>query len=227
MAIDVKANLDVVNRRVAVACQRVGRNPAEIRLIAVTKAFGPEAVEAAIAAGIGDIGENKVQEAREKKASVRSVAQWHFIGHLQSNKVKDAVKLFDTIQTLDSIPLATRVAKAAANEGVRLQVLIQVNLGKEAQKSGVPVAEVQPLVKAIAADMPELKISGLMTLPPHLPPEELRPYFKRLRELRDELRVGVESCHELSMGMSEDFEVAIEEGATMIRLGRALFGARK
>jgi PLP dependent protein len=191
----------------------------------VSKTFGPEAVEAAIEAGIREVGENRIQEAREKIPNVKGDVRWHMIGHLQSNKAKEAVGLFDVIQTIDSTSLADRVARFAGEASKRIDVLIQVNVGGEAQKSGVDPAELSALAEHVSS-LPELRTIGLMTIPPLISSEEVRPLFSRLRELRDQIRERHGACRELSMGMSDDFEVAIEEGATMIRVGRAIFGGR-
>ena len=213
-------NVAEVRRRIAEACQRAGRDPGDVTLIAVTKVFPADYVEQAIAAGITDVGENRVQEARDKKPLVQGGARWHLIGHLQSNKAKDAVRLFDVIQTVDSVELAQKIARAAEAAGKRQEILLQVNIGNEEQKSGAERADVPALVKALRG-IDAIDLRGLMAIPPLGTPEETRPYFRELRALRDD--VGVE---QLSMGMSEDFEVAIEEGATMVRVGRAIFGSR-
>ena len=213
-------NVAEVRRRIAEACARSGRNPNDVTLVAVTKVFPADYVEQAIAAGIADIGENRVQEAREKKPLVRGSARWHLIGHLQSNKAKEAVRLFDMIQTVDSLDLAQKIARAAEAAGKRQEVLLQVNIGNEEQKSGAERADVPALVEALRA-IDSLDLRGLMAIPPVGVAEETRRYFRELRALRD--RVGVE---QLSVGMSEDFEVAIEEGATIVRVGRAIFGSR-
>jgi pyridoxal phosphate enzyme (YggS family) len=213
-------NVAEVRRRIAEACARSGRDPREVTLVAVTKVFPADYVEHAIAAGITDIGENRVQEARDKKPLVRGSARWHLIGHLQSNKAKDAVRLFDVIQTVDSLDLAQKIARAAEAAGKRQEVLLQVNVGNEEQKSGAERADVPALVEALRG-IDALDLRGLMAIPPVGAAEETRRYFRELRALRD--RVGVE---QLSMGMSEDFEVAIEEGATIVRVGRAIFGSR-
>jgi len=213
-------NAAEVRRRIAEACARSGRDPKEVTLVAVTKVFPADYVEQAIAAGIADIGENRVQEAREKKPLVRGSARWHLIGHLQSNKAKDAVRLFDMIQTVDSLDLAQKIARAAEAAGKRQEILLQVNIGNEEQKSGAERADVPALVEALRA-IDSLDLRGLMAIPPVGVAEETRRYFRELRALRD--RVGVE---QLSVGMSEDFEVAIEEGATIVRVGRAIFGSR-
>jgi pyridoxal phosphate enzyme (YggS family) len=163
------------------------------------------------------VGENKVQEARDKKPSVTGAAKWHLIGHLQSNKAKDAVRLFDVIQSVDSVALAEKIARAAEAIGKRQEILVQVNIGRETQKSGAEVDEVAAIVKAVGA-MPSLQVTGIMAIPPQGDP---RADFRELKQLRDDLGLP-----ELSMGMTDDFEAAIEEGATIIRVGRAIFGAR-
>ncbi len=219
-AASIRDNAAAVRARIAAACVRAGRDPAEVTLVAVTKVFPADYVEHAIAAGIADIGENRVQEAREKKPLVRGGARWHLIGHLQSNKAKDAVRLFDVIQTVDSLDLAQKIARAAEAAGKRQEVLLQVNIGNEEQKSGAERADVPALVEALRG-IDALDLRGLMAIPPVGAADDARRYFRELRALRD--RVGVE---QLSMGMSEDFEVAIEEGATIVRVGRAIFGSR-
>jgi pyridoxal phosphate enzyme (YggS family) len=216
----VAANLTALERRIVAACDKAGRRREEVTLVAVSKTFPAEAVTAAIAAGATDIGENRVQEARDKKPAVTGTARWHLIGHLQSNKAKDAVRLFDVIHTVDSMALAERLARAAEGAGKRQDVLIEVNIGREAQKSGADPAEVVSLAKAVAA-LPSLSLLGLMAIPPLGEPEAMRPYFSEMRRLRDQT-----GLQHLSMGMTDDFEVAIEEGATIIRVGRAIFGSR-
>jgi pyridoxal phosphate enzyme (YggS family) len=218
--VSIREGVDGVRARIAAACARAGRGVDEVTLIAVTKVFPASYVEEAIAAGVTDIGENRVQEAREKKPEVAGRARWHLIGHLQTNKAKDAVRLFDMIQTVDSAELAEKIARAADGAQKRQEVLLQVNIGDETQKSGAARSEVESLAKAIAA-LPSLHLRGLMAIPPVGTAEEVRPYFRDLRALRD--AVGVEH---LSMGMSEDFETAVEEGATLVRVGRAIFGSR-
>jgi pyridoxal phosphate enzyme (YggS family) len=219
-AVTIRENAAAVQERIAAACARAGRNASEVKLVAVTKVFPADHVSAAIDAGITDVGENRVQEARDKKPLVRGSARWHLIGHLQSNKAKDAVKLFDVIQTVDSVDLAQKIARAAEAAGKRQEILLQVNIGNEEQKSGAERADIPSLVKALRA-MDALDLRGLMAIPPVGSAEETRRYFRELRALRDD--AGVE---QLSMGMSEDFEVAIEEGATIVRVGRAIFGSR-
>jgi len=216
----IRENLVVLERRIVAACERADRERHQVTLVAVTKTFPADDVAHAIAAGATDVGENKVQEARDKKPAVTAAARWHLIGHLQSNKSKDAVRLFDVIQSVDSLDLAEKLARVAESMGKRQEVLLQVNVGREAQKSGVDVAEVPALAKQVAA-LPSLQLVGLMAIPPAGEAEAMRPYFRELRTLRDDLGLA-----ELSMGMTDDFEVAIEEGATIIRVGRAIFGSR-
>ena len=220
---EIRANIAALEARIAAACARAGRKREEVTLVAVSKTFPASDVELAIDAGMTDVGENKVQEARDKKPNVSRKARWHLIGHLQSNKVKDAVRLFDVIQTVDSIALAEKIVErrplraptdSAAEAAAAPQLLLQVNIGREPQKSGVDPSEVPVLAKRI-----ELK--GLMAIPPAGEAEDVRPYFRELRALRDEC-----GLRELSMGMTDDFEVAIEEGATILRVGRAIFGNR-
>lgn len=223
---EISDALRSVEGRVSAACSRAGRRRDEVTLVAVTKTRGPEVVEAALREGVREIGENRVQEARSKIEAIGSRARWHLIGHLQSNKAKQAAQLFDVIQTVDSAALADKLARAAAEAGKTLEVLVQINLAGEEQKNGAAPQDAEAVVRAVE-QLPELHYRGLMTLPPFLPAQDVRPYFRRLRELRDRLRQTWENGSELSMGMSEDFEVAIEEGATMIRLGRVLFGERE
>jgi hypothetical protein len=217
---EIRANIAGLEERIAGACSRVGRSRSEVHLVAVSKTFPAGDVDHAIAAGMTDIGENKVQEARDKKPLVRANARWHLIGHLQSNKAKDAVRLFDVIQTIDSIELAEKIARAAGAAGKTQDVLLQVNIGREEQKSGVDPADVAALAKRVGA-IPSLRLTGLMTIPPLGEAGEMRPWFRELRAMRDDL-----ALEHLSMGMTDDFEVAIEEGATIIRVGRAIFGSR-
>jgi pyridoxal phosphate enzyme (YggS family) len=208
---EIRGNIAALEARIAKACVRARRKREEVKLVAVSKTFPASDVDLAIEAGMTDIGENKIQEARDKKPDVKGAARWHLIGHLQSNKVKDAVRLFDVIQTVDSIELAEKIARAAATPP---ELLLQVNIGREPQKSGVDPTEVVALANRIP-------LRGLMAIPPVGSAEEMRPYFRELRALREEC-----GLQELSMGMTDDFEVAIEEGATIIRVGRAIFGNR-
>lgn len=216
----IAANLHAVEQRIAAACQRAGRARSEVTLVAVSKTFPAEAVTAAFTAGVTDVGENRVQETRDKQPLVSGRGRWHLIGHLQSNKAKDAVRLFDMIQTADSFALAEKIGRAAESEGKVQDVLVQVNIGRETQKSGAGIDELPDLVDAVKA-IAAVRLCGLMAIPPVGSPAEVRGYFRDLRTLRD--NVGLEH---LSMGMSEDFEVAIEEGSTMVRIGRAIFGSR-
>lgn len=217
---EIRGSLAAVESRIAAACARAGRRREDVLLIAVTKTFPATDVDLAIEAGVAAVGENRVQEARDKKSDVEASARWHLIGHLQSNKAKDAVRLFDVIQTIDSFELAEKVGRAAESAGTRQEVLLQVNIGREAQKSGADPEDVADLARRVA-DIGSLQVSGVMAIPPMASGEDVRPYFRALRALRDDL-----GLKELSMGMTDDFEIAIEEGATMIRVGRAIFGAR-
>jgi len=212
--VTIAENLAAVEQRIAAACGRAGRKRSEVTLVAVSKTFPADRVSEAIAAGVTHIGENRVQEARDKKPLVRGSARWHLIGHLQSNKAKDAVRIFDVIETVDSADLAQKIARAS--EAAR-DVLLQVNLGEEAQKSGVSTNDVEAIARQIRG-IGGVNLIGLMAIPPL---GDARQHFRKLRALRD--HIGLE---QLSMGMSEDFEIAIEEGSTMVRIGRAIFGPR-
>jgi PLP dependent protein len=227
LAEEVRRNVVAIEARIEAACRRSGRARREVTLVAVSKTFPAQAVDFAVAAGVEHIGENRVQELRDKIAGVQSKPTWHLIGHLQTNKAKDAVRLFDVIETVDSTDLAAKLSRAAAAAGRTLRVLLQVNVADERQKSGATIAELPALAQAVSV-LPSLELSGLMTIPPIASaPEESRQWFRRLRDLRNSLPGDLRAiATDLSMGMSEDFEVAIEEGATMIRVGRAIFGAR-
>lgn len=215
---EIRSNLGVVNARIEAACVKAGRRREDVTLVAVSKTFPAEAVTNAFAAGATHIGENKVQETRDKKPLVVGSARWHLIGHLQSNKAKDAVRLFDVIETVDSAELAEKIGKAALAIGKTQEILLQVNIGREEQKSGADPDAVPALARDVAA-IGGVSLRGLMAIPPF--DEDPRPHFRSMRELQQ--RTGVA---ELSMGMSEDFEIAIEEGSTIVRVGRAIFGAR-
>jgi len=217
---EIRQNAAAVEARIAAACARAERTRESVQLVAVSKTFPASDLDHALAAGLTDLGENKVQEARDKKPAVAASARWHLIGHLQSNKAKDAVRLFDVIQAVDSVELAEKIARAADSAGKRQAVLLQVNIGREPQKSGVEIEQTHELAQRIAT-MASLDLRGLMAIPPAGEAEEMRPYFRELRSMRDDLGLV-----ELSMGMTDDFEVAIEEGATIIRVGRAIFGSR-
>lgn len=218
--------------RIASAAARSGRSAEDVRLVAVSKTHPPDLIRDAIAAGVRSFGENKVQEAEGKIAEVgRDAAEWHLIGHLQSNKVRKAIQLFDVIQSVDSTELAARLERICNEEGrSQLSVFIQVDLAGEATKSGVAEDDLPKLVSYLRK-CGRLKLDGLMIIPPFFDdPESSRPYFQNLRVLRD--RMAAEGAFtggrgELSMGMSHDFEVAIEEGATIVRIGTAVFGERR
>jgi pyridoxal phosphate enzyme (YggS family) len=213
------------------AAQRSGRRPDEVRLIAISKTQPASAVKQLIELGAVDFGENRVQEADGKIAEIgREKVRWHLVGHLQANKARRAVNLFGIIHSVDTVDLAQRLDRLCVEEGrERLPVLIQVDLGHEETKSGADESELNHLVESLGP-LTRLKLIGLMTLPPFFDdPEQSRPFFRRLRELRDELNqrgAFGEQTGELSMGMTHDFEVAIEEGATMVRIGTAIFGER-
>lgn len=218
--------------RIASAAARSGRSAEDVRLVAVSKTHSPDLIRDAIAAGVRSFGENKVQEAEGKIAEVgRDAAEWHLIGHLQSNKVRKAIQLFDVIQSVDSTELAARLERICNEEGrSQLSVFIQVDLAGETTKSGVAEDDLPKLVSYLR-ECERLKLDGLMIIPPFFDdPESSRPYFQSLRVLRD--RMAAEGAFtggrgELSMGMSHDFEVAIEEGATIVRIGTAVFGERR
>ena len=227
---DIRERLRQVQQRVAKAAERSGRKVDDITLIAVSKTFDTSTVQLAIDAGVRHLGENRVQEAAGKVNQVKSDGlRWHLIGHLQSNKARQAALIFDVIHTLDSVELVRRLDRIAGDEGKRPTVLAQVDLGRETTKSGVEEGKLPELVEALDSAQ-HLAFRGLMTLPPFFDsPELTRGYFQRLRELLGTLnrnRQADRRLVELSMGMSNDFEVAIEEGATMIRVGTAIFGSR-
>jgi pyridoxal phosphate enzyme (YggS family) len=226
----VASNLTAVRERIAAATRAAGRDPAGVRLIAVSKTFPAEAVRAAYAAGQRDFGENKVQEALQKQAETAELEiRWHLIGHLQSNKARKAAPAFSAVHSIDSADLLRRVDDGAAAAGTRPDVFIQVDLAGEATKFGAPEADVAAIART-AGQCRAARVVGLMLLPPWSEdPEEARPYFRRLRLLRDRLvEGGVDArwLSRLSMGMSHDFEVAIQEGATDVRVGTAIFGTR-
>jgi pyridoxal phosphate enzyme (YggS family) len=220
----VGARLATISAALAAAATRSGRDPAAVTIVAVTKTFPPAAVEAALDAGLHDIGENYVQEASAKRRAVGGRGAWHLIGGLQRNKVRSAVGVFACIHTVDSAALAAVVAEEAARAGRRLPVLLQVNVAGDPAKRGVACEDVEPLAEAVLSHA-SLRLQGLMTVPPA--DGEERQWYKVLREVRDRAkqRLGVDLPH-LSMGMSSDFTIAVEEGATLLRLGRALFGER-
>jgi len=222
--------LERVRERIARAAERAGRKPEEITLVAVSKTFPAEAIREAYVAGVRHFGENRVQEWEGKQPHLTDLkATWHLVGHLQSNKARRAAALFHAVDSLDRVELAEKLSRTLADgkAAKRLAVLIEVRLAPEETKTGVEEKDLPRLAEAAAA-LPHLDLRGLMCLPPYLDdPERLRPYFRRLRELRDALSREIgRPLPELSMGMTHDFEVAIEEGATQVRLGTAIFGAR-
>jgi pyridoxal phosphate enzyme (YggS family) len=230
METEIRSNIDAIKQRIAAAAERAGRDPLSIKLMAVTKTVGPERILKAIEAGLTMLGENYVQEAKDKIAAIGDHAQWHMIGHLQTNKAKYAVKLFDCVHSVDRLELAQELDKRAGQINRKLNVLIEVNVSGEESKSGTEKTQALELVRQVAF-LPNLAVRGLMTMAPYSDnPENSRPYFKALRDLRDDINgVGIAgiSMDELSMGMTDDFEMAIEEGATIIRIGRAIFGKRQ
>jgi pyridoxal phosphate enzyme (YggS family) len=224
----VAARLSVIRERIEKAAGRAGRRPEEITLVGVSKTFPAEAIHEAFAAGVRHFGENRIQEWELKAPQVADLqATWHLVGHLQRNKTTRATALFHHIDSLDSLPLAEKLDRSATGRSHPLPVLLEVRLDAAVTKSGCEPGEVARLVEGILL-MPNLDLLGLMTIPPVAQdPEQARPAFRRLRELRDEISAHIgRPLPELSMGMSNDFGVAIEEGATQVRLGRALFGER-
>jgi pyridoxal phosphate enzyme (YggS family) len=226
----IRENIDRVRSRIAAACARCGRNPAEITLVAVSKTFSADLIAEACDAGVQDIGENYVQELLAKREALRTrPIRWHFVGHLQANKVKYLVPWVHLIHAVDSLGVARELEKRAAQAGTSVDILIEVNTTGEETKFGVKPEATVEVVKSLA-DFSHLRIAGLMTIGPFMPdPEASRPMFRRLRRLKDELAgLGQPNVHmhHLSMGMTGDFEVAIEEGATLLRLGTAIFGQR-
>ena len=220
--LDIRQNVEGVQAAIERACRRCGRDPREVLLIAVSKTVDLERIRLAVEAGVPALGENRGQEAKEKVATLGHPVPWHLIGSLQTNKAKEAARIFDCIQSVDRLELAHELDRRAQAAGRVVDGLLQVNLGEEPQKGGLPPAEVKAVLDQVAA-LQGLRIRGLMAIPPLVPDAEAaRPYFRRLRELRD--AVGLEH---LSMGMSGDFEVAIDEGATMVRVGTAIFGPRQ
>jgi pyridoxal phosphate enzyme (YggS family) len=227
---DVADNLARVRERMEAAAKRAGRNPEEIRLVAVSKTVETGRVLLATQAGVKILGENYVQEAKEKIEKVGHPVEWHLIGHLQTNKAKIAVRLFDFIHSVDSLHLAKELNRAAEQQGKVLPVLIQISLSEEATKYGASETGAFLMAEEMSR-MPALAVVGLMTMPPYFEnPEDARPYFIKLRKWGERLRQEKFPrmvMNELSMGMSNDFEVAIEEGATFIRVGTAIFGRRR
>ena len=225
---DLEANVKAVRQRIEDTCARAGRQPDSVTLVAVTKGQPPEVVCAGAAAGLTLFGENKVQEAKAKIPLCPGRLRWHMVGHLQTNKCRDAVSLFEMVQSVDSLHLAEELNKRADQAARTIPVLLEVNAVGEASKFGCRPDQLLADLGSINA-LPRLEIQGLMTVPPWTPdPEAVRPVFRQLRELKQrcEQMLGAPLPH-LSMGMTGDFEVAIEEGATMVRIGTALFGPRR
>ncbi|MBU0967643.1 MAG: YggS family pyridoxal phosphate-dependent enzyme [Proteobacteria bacterium] len=226
----IKENLEKIRARIEAAALRAGRDSQSVKLIAVSKKIDSQLIEEAIACGQTLFGENYMQEAKEKINLLHTPAQWHFIGHIQSKKAKDAATLFDLVHTVDRVKLATALDKHAGLAGKTLSVLVQINVSGETQKEGVAQENAEELLAAMG-ELPNLKVKGLMTMPPFMDnPEEVRPFFRTLRLLGEHFAAkgyfDRRDAFELSMGMSGDFEVAIEEGATLVRVGTAIFGPR-
>ncbi len=225
----IRENIEKIRENIAEAALRSGRNPSDIRLMAVTKTVDDDRIMEAIGCGVDIIGENYVQEGKRKIEKMGKTGEWHMIGHLQSNKAKYAVRLFDMIHSVDRMGLAQELDKRSRNAGMKSKILIEINVSGEETKSGVPKNKAVDLVKEIAS-LENLSIQGLMTMPPWFDdPEDARPYFVALRELRDRIvEENIESVKmvELSMGMSGDYQVAVEEGATIVRIGTSIFGER-
>ena len=225
---EVSEILEEVRGKIAAACKRAGRDPDNVEIVAVTKTHGADVVKEAWDAGLRIVGENKVQEAAWKKPASVTGPMWHLIGHLQSNKVRKALELFDFFHSVDTAALVDRMNMIAEDMGASPHVLLEVNVSGEKSKSGMRPEEVHDVLTHIMQECPRLTVEGLMTMAPFSEdPEDARPYFRKLRELRDacekELGIGLPR---LSMGMSGDYEVAVEEGATWVRLGTVLFGER-
>lgn len=227
----IAQNIQSIQARIALAAASCGRPPEDVALLVISKTFPRDRIAQAVAAGMRRFGENRVQEAETKIPFMDGTPrlEWHLVGHLQSNKARRAVELFDVIHSLDSIRLAARLSQASLEIGKITSVLLQVDLGGEATKFGAPPDEVRPIVEAVA-DFKGIRLDGLMTVPPFCEdPEDVRPYFRQLRQLEQALEAQHPGClgqRHLSMGMSHDFEVAIQEGATIVRIGTSIFGTR-
>ena len=223
----IRENLLRVTERIEKACQNAGRNPKDIRLVAVSKTMEADRVREAIEAGVTILGENYVQEAQKKIEEIGKPVSWHFIGHLQTNKAKVVVRLFDVIHSVDSVALAEELNRRAQQANQKIPIMIEVNLSGEATKFGTEEEKVTSLAQGVLK-LDHLSLEGLMTMPPYFDdPEMSRPYFIQLRELKERLVKGGIPLKDLSMGMSNDFEIAIQEGATYVRVGTAIFGARR
>ena len=227
----IERNIRAVQRKIAAAAAASGRLPETINLLAISKTFPVESIAQAAAAGVSRFGENRVQEAEAKIPVFREYTglEWHLVGHLQTNKVRRAVELFDCIHSIDSTRLAEKLNQVCIETGKELSVFLQVDLGKEETKFGADPARIPEIIEAVSS-MKGLRLDGLMTVPPYFDdPEQTRPFYIRLRELRDALESEQPGClgrRHLSMGMSHDFEVAIQEGATIVRIGTSIFGSR-
>jgi len=223
----IKNNLKIINEKIRKAASRANRNSEEIKLVAVTKTATIEQIKEAISAGVKTIGENKVQEAKEKYQILSADIEWHLVGHLQTNKVKYAIEIFDLIHSVDSIKLAKEIDRRSQQFGMITNVLVEVNVSGEETKYGIKPEEVESFLKEVS-EFSRIKVRGLMTIAPIAEDqEEVRPYFRKLRELSEEIKsknLKNVKMDYLSMGMTEDFEVAIEEGANMVRIGRGIFG---
>jgi PLP dependent protein len=228
--VDVTANYREIIDRISEAALKAGRNPQEIKLLAATKSQSTDAIRAAIAAGVQLVGENYVQEAEHKRQAIAEPVEWHMIGHLQRNKIQLALNTFDLVQSLDSTALALALEKEGKKRGKTIRALIEVNLGDEQSKSGLAQDKVVELLKQVG-DLAHLRVEGLMAVPPFREnPEEVRPFFIALKNLQMELqclKIPNVMLNELSMGMTHDYPIAVEEGATIVRIGTALFGPRK
>jgi pyridoxal phosphate enzyme (YggS family) len=226
--VSLAENFDLIQQRIRVACDRAGRAPDSVTLLAVSKTHPAETIREAAGCGQLLFGENKIQESKAKIPLCSGKCRWHFIGHLQSNKVRDAVELFEMIQGVDSLALAREISRRCEQAAKRMPILLEVNVAGEASKFGYKPEQLLAELNELNA-LPKIEIHGLMAIPPYTTePEKARPYFRRLRELREraESSLGAPLPH-LSMGMSGDFEIAIEEGATLVRIGTALFGPRR
>jgi len=221
-------NLDSIRQRIAAACARAGREAGTVTLLAVSKTHPPDVIRAAVDAGQFLFGENKIQESKAKIPLCPGRARWQFIGHLQSNKVREAVELFEMIQGVDSLAIAQEISRRAVQAAKTMPVLLEVNVAGEGSKFGYRPDQLLADLSALNA-LPKIEIHGLMAVPPYTPvPEKVRPYFQRLRDLKTQAEEALGApLPQLSMGMSGDFEVAIEEGSTLVRIGTALFGERE
>jgi pyridoxal phosphate enzyme (YggS family) len=227
---DIQANVQRVMETIARTARQSGRDPQSVKLLAATKTRSVAEVRAAVEAGVRLFGENYVQEGRAKSKQLDGPVEWHMIGHLQRNKVKGALDVFSVVESLDSLELARALDREAGKRGVVARAFVEVNLGGESTKSGLNREEAAPLIQAVG-ELPHLSLEGLMTIPPLFSdPERARPYFRALKELQLSLaNLGIPNVRlsELSMGMTNDYEVAIQEGATIVRIGTAIFGERR